>query len=146
MRAADSAVGVWIDARAATILRWNGQSASQARIESDVPAHHRPSGGAAERGMITHGAGGPRAAGERHRLEHVRAFLAQVRAALPVDDVLLVGDGTLVDRLAREIVNDDAHHHRARRVAVEHSNPLSEPQLLAKVRLFAGSPPRRGAP
>ncbi len=146
MIAAQSAAGVWIDARTATIVRWDGRAATHATIESDVPPHHRSSGRGAERGPIAHGAGGPRSAGECHRLEHVRAYLAAVRALLPADDLLLVGDGTLVDRLAREIANEDVRHQHSRRVVVQHSNPLSEPQLVARLRSFAGSPPRRVAP
>lgn len=147
MTTSRAAVGVWIDARAAVIVRWDGRSAARSVVESTVPAHHRPCGGAAQRGATIHGAGGPRSAGESHRLEHIRAFLDEVHGSLPDhDDLLVLGDGPLVDRLGREVERADARRQTDRRLVVERSSPVSEAQLLARLRAFAGSPPRRHRP
>lgn len=77
----------------------------------------------------------------------MRTFLDQVVDALPVDDdLLLVGDGEVVEHLADHIRTDDANHGRERRIQVEKSGPITERQLLARIRTFAGSPAKRYLP
>ena len=144
--ASASAAAVWIDARSATILTWGPRSTAPLHLDSEVPAHSRSTGQVSTRGGERHGGTGPRSAGEGHRLDHLRAFLAEVRHLLPDDDLLLIGDGVVVERLAAVLRGDDAEHGRRRRIEVRRHAPLTEAQLLAELRDFAGSPPRRGFP
>ena len=86
-------------------------------------------------------------AGEGHRDEHMRTFFAQVAHVLPVDDdLLLLGDGEVVDHFAEQVRADDETHGRTRRIEVEKGGPVTERQLLARIRTFAGSPAKRQLP
>ncbi len=141
--ATSQAAAVWIDANSATIVRWGPDAAGTVHFESDVPPHRRSTGQVTARRGERHGGTGPRSAGEQHRLEHLRTFLAQVRRAVPADDLLLLGDGVVVERLAAALREDDATHGRRRRIEVRRHGPLTEAQLVAAVRAFAGAPARR---
>jgi hypothetical protein len=132
------ATGVWISANSATVLRWNPEVTVRHRIDSTVPGRHRSTGPApTER----------HPAGEGHRDEHMRTFFIEVAQALSVDDdLLLVGDGEVVEHLAEQIRTDDENNGRKRRIDVEKAGLLTERQLLARVRAFAGSPAKRQMP
>jgi hypothetical protein len=131
--------GVWISAASATILRWGPDGVTvRERIDSQIPGRHRSTGRPPTE---------DHPAGEGHRDEHIRAFFAQITATLPIDDdLLLVGDGEVVEHFAHEIQAHDRGRSAARRVEVEKSGPMTEPQLLARIRAFAGSPARRTLP
>jgi hypothetical protein len=130
--------GVWISANSATMLRWSPELTVRHSIDSMVPGRHRSTGRPPT---------GQPAGGEGHRDEHMRSFLDQVAHAVPVDDdLLLVGDGEVVEHLADHIRADDASHGRRRRIQVEKSGAITERQLLARIRTFAGSPARRTLP
>ena len=107
------------------------------RIDSTVPGRHRSTGRPPTESHP---------AGEGHRDEHMRTFFAQVSHVLPVDDdLLLLGDGEVVEHFAELVRADDKSHGRTRRIEVERSGQITERQLLARVRTFAGSPARRQA-
>jgi hypothetical protein len=77
----------------------------------------------------------------------MRSFLDHVAHAVTVDDdLLLVGDGEVVEHLADHIRTNDASHDRQRRIEVAKSGTITERQLLARIRIFAGSPARRTLP
>lgn len=84
--------GVLISGDSAMVLRWSPELTVRHRIDSSVPARHRSTGPApTER----------HPSGEGHRDEHMRTFFAQVSRALPAeDDLLLVGDGEVVEHFA----------------------------------------------
>jgi hypothetical protein len=108
------------------------------QIDSLVPGRHRSTGRPPTE---------DHPAGEGRRDEHMRAFFARVSATVPVDDdVLLVGDGEVVEHLARQIEAHDTSRSAGRRVEVAKSGPMTEPQLLARIRAFAGSSARRTLP
>lgn len=136
---------VWIDAREAVIVRWDG-AARFIRIESDVPAHRRATGHVAHDPLIRQGGGGSQQeAGERHRLEHLRRFIAQVEGRLePHDEIEILGPGTVRERLAHLVETNDRRHGRPRHVCTHSTGPLTEAQLVALVREAAGDPPPRG--
>jgi hypothetical protein len=130
--------GVWISASSATVLRWSPEHTVRHRIDSSVPGRHRSTGRPPTEAHP---------AGEGHRDEHMRTFFAQVAHAMPVeDDLLLVGDGEVVEHFAEQVRIDDDSHGRTRRIEVEKGGPLTERQLLARIRSFAGSPARRYLP
>ena len=77
----------------------------------------------------------------------MRTFLADVARVLPAeDDLLLVGDGEVVQHFADHIRIDDDKHGRERRIQLEKCGPITERQLLARIRTFAGSPAKRYLP
>ena len=130
--------GVWISANSATVLRWSPELTVRHRIDSTVPGRHRSTGRPPTE---------KHPAGEGHRDEHMRTFFAQVAQALAVDDdLLLVGDGEVVEHFAELVRTDDEGHGRTRRIEVEKGGPLTERQLLARIRIFAGSPAKRHLP
>jgi hypothetical protein len=130
--------GIWISADSATVLRWSPELTARQRIDSTVPGRHRSTGAAPTE---------KHPAGEGHRDEHMRTFFVQVAQALPVeDDALLIGDGEVVEHFAEQVRTDDDSHGRRRRIEVEKAGPLTERQLLARIRSFAGSPAKRHLP
>jgi hypothetical protein len=133
------ATGVWISANSATVVRWNPELSVRHRVDSAVPSRHRSTGRPPTE---------EHPAGEGHRDEHMRTFFVEVALALPVDDdLLLVGDGEVVEHFADHVRADDSSHGRRRRIEVEKSDgPLTERQLVARIRSFAGSPARRTLP
>jgi len=132
------ATGVWISANSATVLRWSPELTVRHRIDSTVPGRHRSTG---RPPTETH------PSGEGHRDEHLRTYFVQVAQALPVDDdLLLVGDGEVVEHFAEQVRSEEDSHGRTRRIEVEKSGPLTERQLLARIRTFAGSPAKRTLP
>ena len=132
------ATGIWITADSARTLRWSPELTVRHRIESTVPSRHRSTG----RPPTEDHPGG-----EGHRDEHMRIFFDDVARVLPDDDdVLLVGDGEVVEHFADRIRATDADHRRKRRIEVEKSGPITDRQLLVRIRAFVGSPARRSLP
>ena len=118
--------GVWISANSAAVLHWSPELTVRHRVDSTVPGRRRSTG----RPPTEEHPGG-----EGHRYEHMPAFFDHVARVLPVeDDLLLVGDGEVVE------------HARERRIQVKKSGPITERQLLARIRTFAGSPAKRRLP
>jgi len=54
--------------------------------------------------------------------------------------------GEVVEHFANHVRTDDDKHGRERRIRVEKSGPITERQLLARIRTFAGSPAKRYLP
>jgi hypothetical protein len=136
---------VWIDSRDAVIVRLRDGATRLDRVESEVPAHHRATGHVRHEPAIRRGGGGsPQTAGEPHRLEHLKRFVAGVAARLAPDDPLLViGPGTVHERLARQVAQSDDHRGHVREIVCEASPPMSDRQLIARLRRFTGVEPRK---
>ena len=128
--------GVWISAASATVLRWGPEGVTvRERIDSLVPGRHRSTGRPPTE---------DHPASEGHRDEHMRVFFTQVTSNVALDDdLLLVGDGEVVEHFGHQIREQDRSRGAVRRIEVEKSGPVTEPQLLARIRAFAGSPARR---
>ena len=130
--------GVWISADSATVVHWSPQVRMLRRIVAPLSGRRRSSGRAPTE---------PHPAGEGHRDEHMRTFFDAVACALAGgDDLLLVGDGEVVDHFAAYVRALDARLGPPRRIVVEKSGPLTDRQLLGRLRAFAGSPARRTPP
>jgi hypothetical protein len=131
--------GVWISASSATILQWGPDGvANRTEIDSLIPGRHRSTGRPPTE---------DRPAGEGHHDERMRAFFAQVSAAVPIeDDLLPVGDGEVVEHFADQIRLHDHGRGIVRRIGLEKSGPITDRQLIARIREFAGSPARRNLP
>lgn len=136
---------VWIDADGASIVRWP-ESADVERLASDVPPHHRSTGGVRYEAAAGHGGLAPQDAGERRRNEHLRRFVSGVADAVEADDeVTVLGHGTAFESLVRTMSERDRTHGRTRTVHVETSKRLTDRQLVARARQLAGAPPKRRA-
>jgi hypothetical protein len=139
---------VWIDAREAIIVRGvavEDPTPAIERLESDVPAHHRSTGQVRHVPLIRHGGGGgAQTAEDPRRLEHLARFVDDVAQRLPEDDhVLILGPGTVGERLARELKEADGHRGRERDVIFERSSRLTDRQLVARLREHVGLMPKR---
>jgi hypothetical protein len=127
------------------IVRWQDDDAKLERIESEVPAHHRATGHVRHDPGVRHGGGGPpQTAGEPHRLEHLERFVELIADRLtPDDDVLILGPGTVRERLEHHVRATDERQGRSRVVSCQPSPQLTDRQLIARLRDFAGLAPRR---
>jgi hypothetical protein len=137
---------IWIDSRTAILARWDGTATAVDRLRSDVPVHRRSTGHVTHNPAIPHGGGvAPQTDGEARRLEHLARFLREVADRVaPYDAVEVVGPGTVHERLATLLRDDDATQHRERPVAVAAAPVLTERQLLARLRRLAGIETPRG--
>ena len=108
---------VWIDAREAVIVRWQDEEAQLERLDSEVPAHHRSTGHVRHDPGIRHGGGGAaQTAGEPHRIEHLGRFVEGIADRLgPDDDLLIIGPGTVRERLEHRVRAMDEHQGRSPR-------------------------------
>ena len=137
---------VWIDSDNAIVVHWRDESAVVERFESEVPAHHRSTGHVRHVATIRHGGGGgvSQTADEAHRHEHLGRFLEQIAEAIPdADDVEVIGPAATHEKLAAILRETDRHQGRTRVVDSASSPRLTEPQLIARVRAFAGEAPKR---
>jgi hypothetical protein len=137
---------VWIDARGATIVRWRDGEVDLEQLESGVPAHHRSTGHVRHDPSFRHGGGGPaQTADEPRRLEHLARFIDRVSARLPADDaILILGPGTVRERLEHHLREADEQHGRTRPISGASSGQLTLAQLVARLRHAIGDdPPRR---
>ena len=136
---------VWIDAREAVVVRRHDDVVTIEHLESDVPAHRKSTGQVRHEPGIRHGGGGaPQTAGEPHRTEHLRRWVATVRAHLPAtNDLTILGPGTVREQLEREVKMDDSHHLRERTVTGAPSARRTDRQLVARLSREAGVEPRR---
>jgi hypothetical protein len=128
--------GVWIDVTSSVIVRWSPRATVRHHLYAEAPMRRR--------------VGARLLAPEPSDVEqHRRAFIAQVMHTLPgEDDLLLTGDAAIVAAFASLIRANDATAGRSRRVEVQSGGPLSERQLINRIRAFAGAPlrPRRPRP
>jgi hypothetical protein len=136
---------VWIEAENAVIVSWRDGNATIERLASDVPARRRSVGHIRHDPLVRHGGGEAQAAGEPHRRELLARFVETVRARLPeADELSILGHGPVREHLERRIREEDRVHGRDRPVSGEASPPLTDRQLVARVRRLAGhEAPRR---
>jgi hypothetical protein len=138
---------VWIDAEEATLARWDGEARLE-HVAADVPARHESTGHVRFDPVVRHGGGGAAQDKiERDRAGHLRTYLAEVARLIgPDEDVEILGPGTVREELARIVREDDLQHGRRRTVDTSASAPLTDRQLIARVRDRIGEPPPRRRP
>jgi hypothetical protein len=136
---------VWIDSESASVIRWADHQPKVERYESDVPAHHKGTRHVRYDPVTRHGGGGSWQAGEeRHRIEHLDRFVAEIADRLSQDeDLVIVGPGTVHERLAALLRDRDARSGRSRLIDVRTSEPRTRRQLVAQLRAHLGATPRR---
>jgi hypothetical protein len=87
---------------------------------------------------------GPDPTVETQRLDHLARFVTQVAQRLPADDdVLLLGPGTVRGHLEKQLRAVDHGRDRPRTIVNEAAPPMTERQLIARLREEIGVPPRR---
>ena len=136
---------VWIDCDEATLARWDGESRIE-RVVSEVPARHESTGHVRFDPYVRHGGGGAAQDKiERDRAGHLRAYLTEVAKLIgPDEDVEILGPGSVREELARLLRDADLEHGRRRVVVTAPSPPLTDRQLIARLRDRMGEPaPRR---
>ena len=135
---------VWIDARGAVIAHWRAGAIRLERLLSDVPPHHRATGHVRYDPVVRHGGSAPHDAGEANRLEHLARFVELVATRVPPEDeVLILGPGTVRDRLEHRIRETDRHASRTRAVTCQPAARSTDRQLAARLRELAGEGGRR---
>jgi hypothetical protein len=135
---------IWIDAREAVVVRWHAGDVHLERFHSDVPSHHKATGHVRYDPTVRHGGGAPKDTGEANRLEHLTRFVDLVAGHVPPDDALVIlGPGTVRDRLAHRVRETDRHASRTRSVTCEAATRLTDRQLVARARRVAGEERRR---
>ncbi len=136
---------VWIDAREAVIVTWADDEAHVQRVAGALPPHERSIGHIRIDPAVRHG-GGLR----QDKLDHRRAhrehqYLEAVAGHIPAEGpVEVIGSGELRLHLARLL--REGRPNRAGPVTTEAARPLTEAQLIARVRELAGHPAPRQVP
>lgn len=135
---------VWIDAREAVVARWRAGEVRLERLGSDVPPRRRATGHVRHDPAVRHGGGAPQDAGEGHRLEHLTRFIDLVATHVtPDENVVILGPGTVRDRLSDRVREADRIASRSRHVCCETASRLTDPQIVARLRHMVGADPRR---
>lgn len=135
---------VWIDAREAVVIRWSGDEPMIERLASDVPPHTKATRHVRYDPLARHGGGESQLAGDRRRIEHLDRFVDAVAAMLAEDDdLVLVGHGTVHERLESRLRELDAAAHRTRPIDARRADRRTERQLVADLREHMGIAPRR---
>ena len=135
---------VWVDAREAIVSRWQAGEIFLAKYRSDVPPHHRATGHVRHDPTVRHGGGAPHDTGEANRLEHLARFIDAIAGHIdPDDDLVIIGPGTVRDRLEHRIRESDRQAGRARPVTCQAAARMTDRQLIARLREAAGAVGRR---
>lgn len=135
---------VWIDSDRAHILRWRGRVVTD-EVISDVPPHVRGTRHVRHDPRVRHGGSGlGQDDAERRRNEHLRAFLRAVAERLDSElRVEIIGPGVTGERLAALVSRRTAGRPVPTVATVEHSMPLTERQLAARLLDCVDRPARR---
>ena len=134
---------VWIDSREAQVVRDHAGEPSIERLMSDVPPHHRSTGHVRFDPSSRHG-GAALTSGEPRRLEHMSQFVRRVARGLPLQsDVLVIGPGTVRNRLSSQLRRQDTRSGVQRAISCEPADRLTRRQLVARYRRSIGAELRR---
>jgi hypothetical protein len=143
---APAIVLVWIDTRQAAIARWDGEAGIVEHLVSDVPVHHSGMGHVRHT-PDRHGGGQSQDAEDHDRLAHLERFLDEVAGRLEAADrLVIIGPGTVREHLERLLREADAVHRRDRLAGGGPSGPLTDRQLVKRLREIQGDVPRRRSP
>ncbi len=142
----------WLDADEAILVRWSPLDGAvqqpPTRLVSDVPSRHRATGGARHDPQVR--AGGGSVADDRidrRREQRIERYLRTVADQIPADDrVILLGPGAVHERLAVELRQADGRHGHSRPVETAPAQSMTERQLFALLREYAGVPAERRLP
>ncbi len=128
--------GIWIDHKEALVvsLEGGGQPTVE-RIQSNAEGHLRPSGGWKAGGTsVAQSTTNEKHAEERRRNQFHNFYQMVIKEISTADKILIFGPGEAKSELAKEIENIKGHKDRI--AAVEASDKLTEPEVVAKVKAF----------
>jgi hypothetical protein len=126
--------GVLITMESAQIVRWSPGLIWRSRIVAPGPVGHGATRGSAARVA---------SAGEHDEERRPHLFAQVIHVLSREDELLLLGDRDVVVAFAEAVHADDLARRRVRRTEVRQSGPLTDRQLVSRVRAFAGDPVRR---
>ena len=133
-------VGVWIDHKKAVIVTGDGEKIE--KLESNMQEFVRSDGGT--HGKTPSGAQVflPENQRERHIVEHLNKYYADVIAQLRgADAILILGPGEAKFELEKKLKHVELHNHI---IGTESSDKLTDRQIAAKVRNFFASQRQAG--
>lgn len=131
---------VWIDARSAIVATWEHGEAHTERVSGDVPPHERSVGHVRIDPTVRHGGGQRQDKLDHRRNDHERAYLDDVAGHLPTSGPIeIIGPGPLRLRLVHRLQSPSDGSP----LTTAPSGPLTEAQLLARLRELAGQPAPR---
>ncbi len=128
-------IGLWIDHEKAFIVTVEAGSETVHEVTSDVGKHVREHGGTRGGAAYSpqHGSAGNQ--DDRRYYQHLTEFYDRVIERLKnAEKVLIIGPGEAKGELAKRI--GESKVLRDRVAAVEPSDKLTQPQLVAKVREY----------
>ena len=138
---------VWIDARRAVIATWQAGAPHVDTVAAEIPPRERSVGHVRQDPAIRHGGGQRQDKLDHRRHEQEREFLEAVTARIPATGrVDVIGSGEMRLHLARRL--REAHGAAAllRVVTTEAAKPMTEAQIVARLRELAGHPAPRQKP
>jgi hypothetical protein len=121
-------VGIWIDHKKAIIVSASAEGVSTKTVESDVGAHPRFGG--------QQDGGGEKKYEERHAQRLERYYDEVIDQLGELDGLLILGPGEAKTELEARL--NRSHASADRVIAVEATDKLTDPQLVAKVKAHFG--------
>jgi len=133
---------IWIDARKAVLAAWDRGAVRLEHVIGALPPQERSVGHVRLDPAVRHGGGQRQDKLEHRRYEREQHYLEAVVARVPaVGAVEILGPGELRLHLARRLRRSRAGATRS--IATEPAGPLTEAQLIARLRALVGHPARR---
>ena len=121
-------VGIWIDHKKAVIVSASADGVTTKTLESDVEAHPRYAG--------QQDGGGEKKYEERHSQDLDRYYDEVIRQLTDADELLIFGPGEAKLELKERLRRSKTHSERT--IAIETTDKLTDPQIVAKVKEHFG--------
>ena len=121
-------VGIWIDHKKAVIVSASADGVTTKTLESDVEAHPRYAG--------QQDGGGEKKYEERHSQDLDRYYDEVIRQLTDADELLIFGPGEAKVELKKRLRRSKTHSERT--IAIETTDKLTDPQIVAKVKEHFG--------
>jgi hypothetical protein len=138
---------VWIDARRAVIATWRAGAPHIDTVAADIPPRDRSVGHVRQDPAIRHGGGQRQDKLDHRRADREREFLEAVTARIPATGrVDVIGSGEMHVHLARRLREAPGATASPREVTTEPAKPMTDAQVVARLRELAGHPAPRQKP
>jgi len=138
---------IWVDARKAVIATWRGGAPHVDTVAADIPPRDRSVGHVRQDPAIRHGGGQRQDKLDHRRADREREFLDAVTARIPAAGrVDVIGSGEMRLHLARRLREAPGATASPREVTTEAAKPMTEAQVVARLRELAGHPAPRQKP
>ena len=121
-------VGIWIDHKKAVVVSASADGVTTKTLESEVEAHPRYAG--------QQDGGGEKKYEERHSQDLDRYYDEITRQLTDADELLIFGPGEAKVELKERLRRSKTHSERT--IAIETTDKLTDPQIVAKVKEHFG--------